>query len=251
MTDLPVPLSASKLKLYQRCPEAFKIRYVDRRPEGPPNKYLRRGNAVHDAIEATLPGLNRLDDAALIEQLLKSWYREHGDAYRLDDEMEADVLTSYANAAKFVADRDPEIRGIELPVYPPADFVDHPHGFRGYIDVATDSEVWDWKTGKSEGKSLDENLQGAVYMAGYYSVFDEPPAAIRFVYLREGTVHTHEPGDDLWAVLVEKAEAVMTALDNDHFPAKPGPSKCHFCDYERHCTTSPVGVGNVEWEAYP
>lgn len=255
MSDLPVSLSASKLKQYDRCPEAFRLKYMEgREAEGGENHYLRRGNAVHEAIEDLLtePSADLADEEG-VQFALKRRYWDNGgqSGYDLSDENDEFVLDCLEVAGRFIAKKDPEVLGVESEVPFGSTEVDHPPGFNGYIDVATETEVWDWKTGSSSGKDLAETLQGAVYMAGYFHHVGRPPEAIHFVYLKEGKVRSREPSDEMWSTVVSKAQTLLAAIEHDSYPAKPDDSKCYWCDFEVHCSASPVGGGGIDWESYP
>lgn len=254
MSELPVPLSASKLKQFTRCPEAFRLGYIEGlRSEGGENRYIRRGNAVHDAIEDVLSDVGISDDADYLKHRLLEQFRSNAVRadYALSEEDTTFVKDALRVAARFIAKQDGTVRSIEGRAEFAVSGLQHPEGFTGYIDVATDSEVWDWKTGKSEGKELDETLQGGVYMAGYHHAFGEPPEAIKFVYLKEEEVRTLEPSDEMWSEVVGTAKDLLRAVRHDEFPAIPGDSKCYWCDYEVHCDASAVGAGGIDWEAYP
>jgi hypothetical protein len=255
MTDgLPVPLSASKLKTFSECPEQFRLNYLERKPpEGGENRYIRRGNAVHEAIEDVLAdGSGDYSEADRVTFAFKQayWDNDGQSGYDLSDEDDEFVHDCLEVAGRFVAKKDPNVVSVEAEVPFSVESLDHPEGFTGYVDVVTETEVWDWKTGKSEGKSLDETLQGAVYMAGYAQHMGRLPEQIHFVYLKEEKVRSREPSDEMYEAMVEKAENLLLAIETDNLPANPG-DPCYWCDYETHCSASPVGAGNINWSDYP
>jgi RecB family exonuclease len=253
MSDLPVPLSASKLKTFDECPEQFRLRYIERMPEeGGENRYIRRGNAVHEAIEDVLPEYDTGWDQDFLKHRLNRAYRENGgrSGYELSDEDHEFTLDCIRVAARFIDKKQPNVVSVECRVPFATDRVDHGYGFDGYVDVVTETEVWDWKTGKSDGKNLDETLQGAVYMIGFLAHTGRLPEQIHFVYLKEEKVRSREPSDEMYDAMVEKARSLMQAVDTNIFPAKPG-DPCYWCGYEVHCSESPVGGGGIDWETYP
>lgn len=255
MADLPAPLSASKLKKFDGCPRAFDLRYLQRKePVGSASRYIRRGNAVHEAIETALPNYDPESwDKDFTQFRFVQAYNENGGRteYSLSDEDDQFVSDCLDKAAKFVVRQTPDIVSVEASVPFHDSEIDHDEGFVGYIDVVTSTEVWDWKTGKSEGKNLDETLQGAVYMAGYAAHMGRFPEKIHFIYLKEGKVKTREPSDEMWGIVREKAQNLLTAIDMNQLPAKPDDSRCYWCDHEVHCDASQVGGGGIDWEAYP
>lgn len=253
--QLPVPLSASKLKTFDACPKRFQLHYVDRLPaEGADNRYIRRGNAVHEAIESYLTDRDATgDDQSQVAFDLKREYWDAGgqQTYRLSDDDNGFVVDCLEVAARPLADLDDQIVAVEasLPFEDAA--VDHAEGFQGYADLVTATEVWDWKTGSSDGQQLSETLQGAVYMAGFASHMGRPPDAVRFLYLKEEKQQTHTPSDEMYQTMRDKASGLLDAVTFGQFPADPGESKCHWCDYELHCSASPVGAGGISWRQYP
>lgn len=245
-------LSASKLKKWERCPEAFRLKYIERKDEvGEESHHLKIGNAVHESIEAVLRAGHPLDDEGLLKDRLKAHYRDMDEREELEETHHRTVLQCLDMAARYLSSRQPTVRGVELPMQYQIDADGVDHGAIGYADMCTESKVVDWKTGKSEGKGLDEALQGSIYMVGYYAYFAEPPEAIEYAYLKEGKTRTIEPTDEIWEQMLEKARAVLNGVERGEYPAKPDDSKCYWCDYEPHCTASPCGAGNIDWEAYP
>lgn len=250
MTEFEEPLSASKLKQFGRCPESFDLKYVQRfRPEGGESIHLKIGDAVHDSIEAVLKSGISIGDQGLLADRLRANYRDHEHFDDIDGDDEEKVYDCLTAAAKYLAGRDIEITGIELPYQYRFDSVDHDFG--GYIDVTTTDRIIDWKTGKSEGKESEEVLQAAPYVGGYAAYFDEMPERVDYVYLNEGKVRTLEPSDEMYQKVIDKAESLLSAIELGQLPGDPEDSKCYWCDFEVHCTTSPLGVGNVDWRSYP
>lgn len=258
MTDLDAPFSASKLKTFAECGERFRVKYVERL-QGTESEsiYLRMGDAVHDSIEAVLKRGLPLDDESLLADRFRAEYRES--AYDFSDEEipygggdpHEKVLRCLDNAATYLAKYEPSIIAVEAPVR--FHHRDLDHSFAGFADLLTEGpdRVVDWKTGKADGKSLDETLQGAAYLAGYRAYTGRTPQAIQFVYLDKGEVHTIDQFDEAWETMTRKARAVQWAIENDEYQATDDDSKCHWCDYEVHCTASPVGGGNIDWRDYP
>lgn len=256
-------LSASKLKTFEQCQQRFRLEYIEGyRDHGPPNEYLRRGNAVHETIETLLcdqwgPDPTSMDATTLTTHLLDCYEQQGGaEGYELSADFDEQVRASLEAAARVISTIE-SIRGIELEI----DFeLDHPsvdRPFIGYVDVATSDQIIDWKTGKSEGKGTDELLQGAVYAAGYLDRFDELPSEIAFCYLnpQAGDEHPKKrsitPSDELFDELTTRARALLAAVDRGTFDATVSDETCHWCDVEPYCPASPVGAGSVDWHHYP
>lgn len=250
------PISASKIKTHDTCGEQFRLKYVEGLDEiGPDSKYIRRGNAVHEAIEDALTEGSEPD---VSEQDLIDQYKLNGGrrGYMLPEEMHEQVISCFGPAARKLSACS-EVVGIESKVEFALDVPEIPKPFVGYADLFTGTSIVDWKTGRSEGKGEDENVQGAVYMAGYYEQFGAPPESIDFAYINPDAGDDHpkvvsvEPSDDLYDVMLLKAKRLMSDVDRGEFQADPEDSKCYWCDYEPYCDASPLGAGGIDWEVYP
>jgi ATP-dependent exoDNAse (exonuclease V) beta subunit len=53
------PYSYSRLSLYEKCPAAFRFRYIDRVPELPPGPSLMVGRVIHKIVEEYLKELKK------------------------------------------------------------------------------------------------------------------------------------------------------------------------------------------------
>lgn len=249
-------LSASKIKTAEECEERFRLRYVEGYEEmGPENRWLRRGNAVHEAIEAVLQDVS---DPSVGSSVLKAAYRRNGGqtGYALSDEFHSQVLDCLEAASRFLRKNVDDVRGIEAEVEFAVDRTGITRDYGGFIDLASDSVV-DWKTGKSEGKESHEAIQGAVYMGGYYDEYGEPPEAIQFVYLNPQAgddhpmVRTIEPDDDVWDEMIRRSRDLLATVDTGQYEPTVSDDTCTFCDFEVHCSYSPVGAGDIPWSLYP
>ena len=54
MNNRPTRHSYSSIKLWERCPAAWRMKYIDRLPEAPPGKAAKRGTRLHIAAEKYL-----------------------------------------------------------------------------------------------------------------------------------------------------------------------------------------------------
>jgi CRISPR/Cas system-associated exonuclease Cas4 (RecB family) len=70
MQTIDRPWSYSSLTLYEKCPHAYKLRYLDKCKE-PPNPAMERGTAIHTEIEGYLLGQSELSDET---HKLKAYY---------------------------------------------------------------------------------------------------------------------------------------------------------------------------------
>lgn len=257
-------LSASRVKTFKSCPLKYKMKYEDGlRSTKYQQGYGALGSLVHESIENVLtenPDLReestlRRKFKAEYERLKENEYREEMETI-IDDRQDEDGIGCLEVAARFISKQDFEIREDPFGVEAEALFdVDH-HAiggetFLGYMDLATDSEIWDWKTGRIRGDDTaqDELIQGSVYMAAYRHLYGELPEKVRFVYIKEEKVRTVDPTEENWTEMIKHARALLNAKEMDNFPGQPG-DQCYWCGYEMWCPASPVGAGEVAYEKF-
>lgn len=244
------PLSASGIKSHKNCPEKFRLKYIeglDGTTGSSP--YASLGNAVHESIEEILDHDADLKDKPnQLKEMFLGRYREKDPD--IPDDMYDTGLSCLEVAARYVAMQDVNYwRGLEEDFTFALGRPDIDHSFRGIMDVCTDNEIWDWKTGTNVHEQ-DEIVQGMTYAMGYYDKFGVVPNKIRFVYLQKEKERAIEPNDENWQQLLDYTRDVVEAKRNNEFPADPGGSKCYWCSREGYCDASPVGAGGIRWEVF-
>lgn len=247
-------LSASRVKKFESCPKQYYLRYVEdyEIPDIEDNEYIQLGNAIHDSIEHVLTNHPNLRDEDRLKELITE---KNEEIKEYPSGMQSDAEECIDTAASFIASNisSDGIRDVEEFWTMERDGVE----FRGLLDVAGDGVIYDWKTGKSEGKELDEKIQAAVYIEMYYDEYGEYPETVHFVYLKEGVLSTHERVDDgevywnsvenkYFETVEENVREIRKSFRNGEWEADPGSSKCHFCDYKLHCKDSKVGSEDVK-----
>ena len=261
--DLPeYSLSASRIKAYRNCPEKFRMRYIEELDGTKKAKgYGILGSVVHKTIETVLEDASELTlrDEYQLAGRLKSTFNRLKDELdydweKVDDKQEDDGLKCLETAATFITARDFEVRDIEARTVFQIENAEYgiEANVLGYIDVTTDGEVWDWKTGRiRDDTAQEEIIQGSVYMAGYHNLYGEMPEAVRFVYLKEEQVRSIDVSEDNWKTMLSHARRLVDGKQQDEYEAKPEDGKCYFCSYEGYCGASPVGAGQIDrWEQF-
>lgn len=245
-------LSASQIKTHSKCPKQYWFRYLgDFEATKQNKKYLRLGSRVHESIESILESDDSpsFDDTRSLRTAIQKVYRE-SDEHPVPDDLYSQGMDCCKTAASYLSKTKPEIVGIEERVEYQIDRGDVSTGVTSIMDIVTDSEIIDWKTGKiRDDISHDEKIQGSVYMAGYLELMDKPPEKVKFVYLKEGKVRKLEPDDDNWKYMMGHAKHLLRSKREEQFRAKPG-DHCYFCEHEGWCESSPVGCGGVPYDEY-
>lgn len=241
-------ISASQIKTHATCPKSYWYSYEsEKEPTKPEKGYRALGSRVHEAISGVLEVEQDFDDQMIVQARILERYQDL-DQYELDEEMYEDGVDCCRSAAKVLCKKEPAIRDVEQYVEFEMDELET--GVTGYIDLTTETEIWDWKTGRiRDDIDHDEKIQGSVYMAAYLVEYGEKPEKIRFVYLKPGKVRTIDPSNENWQYMEQHAKELLQSREQDDYPADPG-DFCYFCDYEYYCDASETGVGGVPYEQY-
>lgn len=259
MSETGHNLSASRVKLFAGCPLRYWFRYVEGKEQTKADKgYLALGSRVHEAIEKAIQEADPppFPPEKAMAAMTQNIYNGLGQ-YDVPNDMYDDGLKYCEMAATYLCDQQPDIIGVEERVEYDITRSDFQSGFTAIMDICTETDIWDWKTGRaydSNGNVLDrivrdEKIQGAVYMAAYYDRYGRKPERIRFVYLKEDSVRSVKPTDDVWEYMLNYAKKLRKSQEEDHFPGKPG-GHCHWCSFEFWCPDAPNGMGNVPWSQY-
>lgn len=245
-------ISASQVKSHAKCPLQYWMRYIGDKPNSKKDEgYLALGSRVHEAIEEALkstetPPFGHPEAMKASIQNAYASLEEH----EIPEDFYEDGIQYCAQAAKYLCKQEPDITGIEERVEFEISRPDMETGVTAIMDITTDTEIWDWKTGRIRDETAhEEKIQGAVYMAAYYDEYGREPEAIRFIYLKEGKVRSVEPTDDVWNYMLTRAKDLLKGKREGVFPGKPG-DHCYWCGHEFWCPEAPTGVGNVPWEDY-
>lgn len=212
--------SYSAVKLFERCPYAAKLRYLDKAPAKPQAEDgpLNRGLKMHQAAEAFVKG--ELDT---LPTTLK----------KLADEYEA-LRQHYLNGHATVEDEWAWNAELE-----PVDWM----APDVWLRVKTDAIVFygddtvkliDLKSGKKYGNEVPHMQQGQLYAA---AAFLKYPAlqfcAVEFWYpdqqgAKTTKNFTREKGEELLGRWIGKGLKMTSATE---FLPKPNTMNCKYCDY--------------------
>ena len=231
-------ISYSRADTYRRCPQLYKVRYVDRiRPEPPPAVIL--GAHVHEALK-------RLHDPSLpafpdLDQLI-AWFQESWAARPLEADGGMDwfergvsLLRDYHAAAA----RQPRRTGnVEVPFSIPFEGEHQIVGRIDRIDMPDPDtvEVIDYKTGRVPTQpEVDENLQLACYQMAarvLYPMAERIRTTLYFLVTNsamsaqfdEAAIERHK----------DELRRVIAGIENEAF--EPRQSRlCDYCDCRTYC----------------
>jgi hypothetical protein len=226
MTYRPRVLSHSAVELYGRCPAAYRQRYV-LGVVSPPTPLMVFGRCFSTALEA----LHRGGDGEV------AWVRAYSAAQAIGElplgsptiEHGLRLLALYH--ARGVGVGTPEWK-FEVHL-PNRDAVPVP--ILGYLDLATDDEVWEFKTTSArwdQGR-VDGSPQAALYRYAYQRVTGRKPQCVRFLVFSTRRVELSEfcayPAGPELRLFELKAAAVWRAVSEGRFPATCKRADCPAC----------------------
>lgn len=213
--------SFSALKLFEKCPYAAKLRYLDKQP-GPDHSDddkhpLVRGTRIHLEAEEYVNGTREQLPTSL--KKLSTEFEELRTAYeagevKLEEEWAFDV--EFEPCAWF--------------------------GDTTWLRVKTDvmqffdehnAKIIDHKTGKKYGNEVPHMQQGQLYAVTGFILYPKLNfIEDQFWYLDEGKttskIYTREKAMKFLPRFVDKGLKMTTCTN---FPAKPNAMNCKFCDY--------------------
>lgn len=261
-------LSPSRAGDFMQCPLLFRFRVVDRLPEAPSPAAVR-GTVVHAVLERVfdLPAGARTVEAAAA-MVAPQWTRlreENPDYESLFPEDPEGLATWLEEARQLVARwftlEDPNrLEPAEREVYVRAALPDGLvlHGYVDRVDVSPDGRVRvvDYKTGRApkpafEAKAL---FQMKFYALVLWRLRSRRPEMLQLVYLGDGQVLRHCPGEPDLLATERKVRALWAAILQSAATGdwRPSPSRlCGWCDHRPVCpahggTPPPVPADALE-----
>ena len=253
-------LSPSRAADFRACPLLYRLRAVDRLPEGP-SAAAARGTLVHLVLERlfALPP-ERRTPAAARALLAPAWADLVAERPELSGLVaapdEAPDDTDGVPLGRWLADADRFLGGyfaLEDPrrLHPSAteERVEvttagglELRGVVDRLDVAPGGEVRvvDYKTGRAPGEGFEASalFQMRFYALVHWRRTGVVPRLLQLMYLGDPEVLRLEPTahdlEGFEATLEALASAVERALPTGDFPARPGP-RCRWCDHHASC----------------
>ena len=247
--------SYSALTVYEKCPEQYRIKYVERVPEEP-SVWSIGGTAFHQVAEWYLAGLIGTSEADLFQAWLEAWEQAKAEVLTRNPEANPDVRTwraadrgrenaewwmehGFAMVKRFVAwwptsgltvyqdeeglglERriETELGGVPIVAIPDALVVDE-HG---------QLNILDYKSGKPPKETLQLGVYRAAVLAGmgldttwglYYMA--------RAAQLLPTQLAKHDP-----LAIAQQFTEFDAGVNAGEFEPTPSTETCKFCPYKR------------------
>ena len=240
--------SNSKLWLYENCPEAYKVKYIEKTfPDLPKSVELFLGDFVHQSLEWLYLKRKEGENVEL-DELIRHFAENWNDNMSEDIRVRRGKLEDYFNKGiKFLVDYyekhkpfDENTIEVEKKICFPLD-EDGEYEIIGYIDriVLTPDgkyEVHDYKTNKymKKQKEVDEDRQLAFYHIGLKNLFGEDidvELIWHFLNFNED-IHSKRSDEKLEKLKIETLELIKKIENTTEWPAC-GRDWCDWCAYKK------------------
>ena len=242
-------LSPSRASDFKTCPQLFKFRAIDRRPE-PTTVYQARGTTAHLALERLfdLPAIQR-DARTLFDLFRQAWSEVRGDSeyeelFATPDEETAWGIASMELLANYFSIEDP--RTID-PFDREMDMTEDLDGMviRGILDRIDRDEdgqlvITDYKTGKAppERFAFPAFFALKIYALLIRRRTGETPKELRLLYLNGPTLYRLAIEDRQLDAMDSQLRAlwktIEKAIATESYPPKPG-RLCNWCSFQDIC----------------
>lgn len=244
-----IPLSATTVEMYEKCPLRFKLSR-DWNIPGAPAASLQYGVAVHTVLKDYYDAL-RQGRPRTVEEALQLFRTALAEAY-FDDEHQRDLYRRQGEEqlANFFAMRGqeaaPDIVSTEW------SFALKIGGIRvqGRVDRIDRGEtglrVIDYKTGSArEQKDADDSLQLSLYAMAVAEKFSEPLDRLAILNIEDGseveTERSQAQLDEATARVINVAEAIARG----EFEPRPEYMTCRYCDFRNLCPATEERLANM------
>lgn len=242
-------LSPSRAGDFKACPQLFKFRAIDKRPE-PTTVYQARGTTAHLALERfyDLPAAER-DPDTLFDLFRQAWteLRSEDEYKELFETAEAEStwgVESMKLLANYFSIEDP--RQVE-PFDREMDMTEDLDGIviRGILDrIDRDDDgklvITDYKTGKAppERYALPAFFALKIYALLIRNRTGETPKEVRLLYLNGPTLYRLPVDDKQLDAIDSQLRALWAAIEramfSNNYPPRPG-RLCDWCSFQDIC----------------
>ena len=241
-------LSQTSMGTYERCPQMWKLKYVDGHPSKP-NRFLNLGSAVHVALETFYQ--RRISEPATLDEMIEAFEAEIDPAaYANEEEQERARADGLQMIREFHAAHAPGFRPALLvegvlhfelegvPVVAKIDRVDKLDGSgNGTAGKRPRVRIVDYKSG-FKAPTLDgvrRSDQLTLYQVAVETMLGLEVEAVGLYHVPSQTLfevpaHGPERVDELRRRVVRVARAIERA----EFEPRPG-RPCDWCDYRAWC----------------
>ncbi|UCG75954.1 MAG: PD-(D/E)XK nuclease family protein [Gemmatimonadota bacterium] len=231
-------LSQTGMGTYERCPQKWKLHYIDGHPTKP-NRFLNLGSAVHAALEAFYQG--RIAEPAKLDEMIAAFEAElEPAAYANAEESAAARADGLRMIRAFHAAHAPQFRPallvedllrFELDGVPVVAKIDRVDKLDGTVRIV------DYKSGFRPPR-LDEVRQSeqlTLYQVAVERVLGLEVAAVGLYHVPSQTLfEVPAHGPERVEALRRRVLRVARGIEQADFEPRPG-RHCSWCDFRESC----------------
>jgi CRISPR/Cas system-associated exonuclease Cas4 (RecB family) len=238
-----IPLSASGLWLYDYCPNAYKLHYINYlKPAKQGSLKLFISKVVHELGAHWVVLESHKDWEEYAQNLILKHIRNEG--IYIDQQFSilgkiTDLLERYIELLKRLRVRGKSISVEETygsKLKRPIPITDT-WAFRGAADIVVFEEhhavIWDAKWSWSPEK-LSQN-QINIYATVHETVLKQPVSQVGFIVFGPQKIVTFKFNAKQKEETITKMNNVTKMILENKFIPQPEPSKCKYCDYRSYC----------------
>jgi len=231
--------SPSKFRSYEDCPAKYRFNYVLGIPQMS-KTFFELGTVVHDVIEKVCQRIidgrvvSETEALALLDNAWKASVWESRELERQDREAAETMIRDFLVRQ---ASKDTDIVGVEQWI----DLELEGRRVSGKIDRVDDLgdclEVIDYKTSRNPDSrpKLKKDFQMVLYWEGAEAIYDKPVKRVGHWYLRHDEERMVEITPDEREEVLERARAVIRAVEAGEYTATPEYRSCMYCDFADLC----------------
>ncbi len=241
-------LSQTSMGTYERCPQMWKLKYIDGHPTKP-NRFLNLGSAVHAALETFYQ--RRISEPATLDEMIEAFEGEIDPAaYASEEELGRARADGLQMVRGFHAAHAPGFRPALLvegmlrfelegvPVVAKIDRVDKVGGSgNGTARRQSPVRIVDYKSG-FKAPPLDQvhrSDQLTLYQVAVETVLGLQVEAVGLYHVPSQTLfevpaHGPERVDELRRRVVR----IARSIERESYEPRPG-RKCNWCDFKAWC----------------
>lgn len=249
MLKVPSYLSPSSIDLFRKCPQKFKLAYIDKIKE-PPSWHTHLGSFVHEVLEYLYKEDPNERTHETLKKIAADRWSNHGWAEKVNDLAEKrDTVAGFKRTAFEAMTNlweleDPVItnlEGQEIEVLASIDGV----AMKGYIDrIALDGDgsviISDYKTGKIPDPKYvagdDKWFQLLAYALMLKETQQKTTSTLELLYLSKKIKHTvmvtQESLDNARQVVVRTRASIDESCKSGEFACKVT-NLCNWCYYKK------------------
>jgi RecB family exonuclease len=251
-----VPVSPTKLDVWQQCAYRFRLQYVDKAPAEGAWAHLSMGNAMHAALRDWFDVDDRTPETAAA--LVRSHWSglgfrdpEQSASWReIAAQMAARYVSEHPAEVPFSRERTLGALGEHVTISGRIDRIDE----RGDELV-----IVDYKSGRTVPTRDDAKVSRALalYALVVQRSLHRPAYVVQLHHVPSGVVVEHRHNDEALARQLARVDAIgrdiavaLASAQDADFPTSPGPL-CGWCDYRDLCPDSGAAPPQRSWTGLP